>query len=332
MPKISVIIPIYNVEKYLPECLDSVVNQTLKDIEIICVDDCGMDNSIKIAEKYAQNDSRFKILRHSQNKGLGPARNTGLKNASGEYIFFLDSDDYLKEDILEKLYNKIKETNSDIVVSNSFSFTNEKDEYTLNRVVNYNIWLNTDKEILVAVNLQNFINAVNKIPCTAWGKLYSRAFINKNNIGFIDNNIIHEDNGFWIKCCTNLPKIYLITDIGVMYRLRKNAITTEIDIKKNKNKKHKHMKKVLTDVFNYIENNCSPKLEKYFKEQVKNSPVYQVYYYNRIPLLLKYKWLENDKSIYLFGIQIFREKCLENNIKVRKILGIEISRTEFKPI
>lgn len=332
MPKISVIIPIYKVEDYLEECLKSVVNQTFKDIEIICVDDCGMDNSIKIAEKFAQNDNRFKILYHKKNKGLGPARNTGMKEATGEYIFFLDSDDYLKEDILEKLYNKIKETNSDIVVSNSYTFTNEKDEYTLNRIIDLNRWLNTDKESFVTVNKQNFIDSVTKIPCTAWGKLYSRSFISENNLEFIDNNVIHEDNGFWIKCCTNFPKIYRITDIGVMYRIRKNAITTEIDIKKNKAKKYKHMKMVLANTLNYIKNNYPTDLYNYFKNQIKNSPTYQKYYYIQIPLILKYCWSKNEKYIYILGIQIFREKNIEDKFKIRKIFGIEIAKADIEPI
>ncbi len=94
-PKISIIIPVYNVEKYLRECLDSCVNQTLEDIEIICVDDASPDNSIKILEEYQQKDSRIRIFRHEENKNLGTARNTGLTNATGEYVWFVDSDDYI---------------------------------------------------------------------------------------------------------------------------------------------------------------------------------------------------------------------------------------------
>ena len=94
-PKISIIIPVYNVEKYLRECLDSCINQTLADIEIICVDDCSPDNSIKILEEYQAKDYRIKIFRHEKNKNLGAARNTGIQNAIGEYVWFVDSDDYI---------------------------------------------------------------------------------------------------------------------------------------------------------------------------------------------------------------------------------------------
>ena len=104
-PKISIIIPVYNTEKYLHECLDSVINQTLKDIEIICIDDGSADNSYQVLQGYADKDSRFVILQQ-ENKGAGRARNNGLKNATGEFVAFLDSDDYYADNtVLEKLYN-----------------------------------------------------------------------------------------------------------------------------------------------------------------------------------------------------------------------------------
>ncbi len=86
MIKVSVIVPVYNVEDYLIECLTSIINQTLKEIEIICIDDCGTDNSINILKEYAKKDDRIRIISHKENKGLGPARNTGIKESKGEYI------------------------------------------------------------------------------------------------------------------------------------------------------------------------------------------------------------------------------------------------------
>ena len=117
MVKISVIIPVYNVKKYLRDCLDSVVNQTIKDIEIICIDDGSTDGSLDILNKYSMNDKRFKILVH-ENLGPSVARNKGIKIASGKYITFVDSDDYLlNEDYLEKLYNACEKYNADIAVA-----------------------------------------------------------------------------------------------------------------------------------------------------------------------------------------------------------------------
>lgn len=114
MPKVSIIVPIYNVEKYLPQCIESVQKQTLKDIEIILVDDGSPDNSGKIADEYAKNDDRIKVI-HQENKWLGGARNSGLKICTGEYISCLDADDYITSDFCEKLYNFSQKENLDIV-------------------------------------------------------------------------------------------------------------------------------------------------------------------------------------------------------------------------
>ena len=114
MPKVSVIIPVYNTEKYIPKCLDSVCNQTLSDIEIICINDCSTDNSLKVLEEYAQKDNRIKIINFEQNKGAAIARNTGIDNAQGEYIGFIDSDDYPDIDFYEKLYNAAIQENADV--------------------------------------------------------------------------------------------------------------------------------------------------------------------------------------------------------------------------
>ena len=103
-PLVSIIVPIYNVEQYLAECLDSLVNQTLRDIEIICVNDASPDKSKDIAEQYAMRDSRVRVVSHVKNQGLGPARNTGVENATAPYIMFIDSDDVVRHNMAERLY------------------------------------------------------------------------------------------------------------------------------------------------------------------------------------------------------------------------------------
>ena len=115
MIKVSVIIPVYNVELYLRECLDSIVNQTLKEIEIICIDDCSTDNSYSILEEYSKKDVRFRILKNISNIGSGPTRNIGIREAKGQYISFIDSDDYISNNYLNDLYNTAIKYNSDIV-------------------------------------------------------------------------------------------------------------------------------------------------------------------------------------------------------------------------
>lgn len=107
MPKVSVIIPVFNVESYLAECLDSVIGQSFYDMEIICIDDCSTDNSLNILMAYAHRDSRVIILRNDCNRGLAFTRNVGLERASGDYILFVDSDDYIVKDLVGITINEI---------------------------------------------------------------------------------------------------------------------------------------------------------------------------------------------------------------------------------
>ena len=113
--KVSVIVPVYNVEPYLRRCLDSLVNQTLKDIEIICINDCSPDNSLSILREYAEKDGRINVIDFEKNQGVSVARNAGIESAKGEYIGFVDPDDYVDLDFYEKLHEKAKETDADMV-------------------------------------------------------------------------------------------------------------------------------------------------------------------------------------------------------------------------
>ena len=122
--KISIIIPVYNVEKYISQCLDSAINQSLKDIEIIIVDDCGSDNSMDIAYEYAKNDSRIKIIKNSQNMGLFLTRCEGIKSATGEYILNLDSDDFLDLRACEIASNATKDGYYDVVKFSAYNYEN----------------------------------------------------------------------------------------------------------------------------------------------------------------------------------------------------------------
>ena len=129
MPKVSVIIPVYNVDQYLSQCLDSVVNQTLEDIEIICVDDGSTDNSLKILMEYAEKDSRVIVLRQ-QNKGAGVARNYGMNIAKGKYFSFLDSDDFFSETLLMDSVQKAEADDADIVVYRFEKYNQLHQSYT----------------------------------------------------------------------------------------------------------------------------------------------------------------------------------------------------------
>jgi len=128
MVKISVIMPIYNSEKYLKEAIDSVLNQSFKDFELICINDGSTDNSPEILENYRKKDKRIKII-NQKNQGLSAARNKGLKNSEGEFIFFIDSDDYIAKNTLKKLYQNARINDSDIVLYKKARFNGDKIRY-----------------------------------------------------------------------------------------------------------------------------------------------------------------------------------------------------------
>ena len=115
MPKVSVIVPVHNTGKYLSKCLDSLLGQTLTDLEVICINDGSTDDSLEILSQYAQKDKRIKIIDFKENKGVSVARNEGIKAAMGDYVAFMDSDDLVDLDFYEKLYEKACQTGADIV-------------------------------------------------------------------------------------------------------------------------------------------------------------------------------------------------------------------------
>lgn len=166
--KISIIIPVYNVEKYLRECLESISNQTYKNLEIILIEDGTKDNSGIICDEYAKKDSRIKVI-HQKNMGLSGARNTGLKNSTGDFITFVDSDDFIDNKMLEIMLLALKENDADIVEGGTI-FCDENGKYikenTLNKIKIY------ENEYQIEKLLMN-----KDITTTSWGKLYKKELL-----------------------------------------------------------------------------------------------------------------------------------------------------------
>lgn len=180
MPKVSVIIPVYNVEQYLEQCLQSIINQTLSDIEIICVDDGSTDNSLNILKEYAQKDSRIKVLQQ-QNQYAGVARNNGLDTATGDYVYFLDSDDYIMKDCLEKMYEQITKTGSDICTIKYFEYDEKTKKFRKMKKA-FDIRLLKGKKVFSCLDIgKNIFRAIN---FSASLKLYKKEFLDKTNLKF----------------------------------------------------------------------------------------------------------------------------------------------------
>lgn len=216
IPKVSVIIPVYNVEKYLKRCLDSIINQTLRDIEIICIDDGSTDKSLNILKEYCGRDHRIKILTQ-QNQYAGVARNNGLKIAQGKYLSFLDSDDFFKLNMLEEMYNKAEKDNSDIVICYFYEY-NMRTNKAKNKINN-----NLIKSPFIPKNNSNNLFEISN--AAAWTKLFKRDL-------FIDNNLHFED----LKCCNDITCVYtalalakkisIVDKSFVYYRINQNKNLT----------------------------------------------------------------------------------------------------------
>ena len=181
MAKVSVIIPIYNVEKYLRECLESVINQTLKDIEIICVDDGSPDNCPRICDEYAAKDARIKVI-HKGNGGYGSAMNVGLDNATGEYIGIVEPDDYIESNMYEDLYKIAQKFDSDIVKSAYWEIFEDEEN---NKIRAYSYWAHEIKMPEKSFKIQDCPNFFYHHP-SIWSCIYKRNFINAHNIKFVE--------------------------------------------------------------------------------------------------------------------------------------------------
>ena len=172
--KVSIIVPVYNVEKYLERCLNSLINQTLKEIEIICINDGSTDNSKLILEKYASDDSRIKII-NQENQGLSIARNNGLKAAKGEYIGYVDSDDWISENFYELLYNNAMKYGADIACGEIVrpNASKHKNFLSLSKIKTYT--KTEDKYSACYIPRKSYV----------WNKIYRRECLVASKVQFV---------------------------------------------------------------------------------------------------------------------------------------------------
>ena len=277
MPKYSVIVPVYNVEKYLEKCLLSIENQTFEDYEVIAVNDGSTDNSLNMLNEFTKRYDNIKIISQN-NQGLSSARNTGLTVAQGEYIIFVDSDDYVKEDLLETIDSNIHDNTIlrfqiITVVNNIEKVYNEIPFETIN-----------GKDAFKIITNYHFVE-----PACCY--VYKKDYLTSNNLYFKENRI-HEDFGIIPYAIYNAPKVKSIAYAGYYYVIRDNSIMTNTNYEKTKKKvydmyeQYMEIKQLVPDAKNnymlsYMANSVIVKArelnkqdrKEYFK-QLKNNHVY----------------------------------------------------------
>ena len=205
MPKVSVVVPVYNTEKYLGKCLDSLVAQTLSDIEIICIDDKSTDGSLDVLKVYSNQDNRIKIIEFKENKGAGAARNAGIDAATSEYVGFVDSDDYVDVDFYEKLYQKAVETNADIVKGNLY--------YSMDGAIRYTPYFNLKE---VKENKVAFIH----VPTA----IFKKDFLCTANLRYPEDLKYSEDSVFEVEASLKANKIELEDRVAYYYITRNESL------------------------------------------------------------------------------------------------------------
>lgn len=201
MPEVSVVVPVYNISAYLPKCIDSVLAQTFADFELILVNDGSTDDSLSIINDYASRDARIKVI-DKKNGGLSDARNTGMAKAEGEYIYFLDGDDFIEKDLLQKCISKLKETDADMVIFDVYQYFSERNA----------------KEIIRNVYDQNEVytlsehpEMITKILNAAWNKMYRLSLFTDSHITY-PWGCYYEDLGTTYRLLLRCSKIAFINE------------------------------------------------------------------------------------------------------------------------
>lgn len=313
---VSVIIPIYNVEHFLPRCLDSVKNQTLKNIEIICINDGSPDNCAEILQKYVKDDSRFNIITQ-QNQGLSASRNKGIALATGEYVFFLDADDYIHPQTLEIFYKTAKKSKSEVVISTKVCRLAKdplpKAKYNVDYV-----------KFSISLNPIDDLYKYRLVSAVVWNKLYRTEMIKK--FRFIEG-IYFEDWPFTTCVFSSIKDFAYINESLYIYNtMSASIVRSKFSIKKihdyiygiryiydyfHQNNRLKQweiirkkriscsLKMVLSKITKSTEN--LDELEKYFKQEYKKLTAEKVIYFSDLSLKSKFRlirllWRQRDKT------------------------------------
>lgn len=313
--KVSVIMPVYNVAPYLRQSLDSVVNQTLKEIEIICIDDCSTDDSWEILQEYALKDNRIILLKQEFNQGPGAARNRGLDIASGEYIMFLDPDDWFELDACEICYKQIKTNDNDFVIFAHNNYFQENGETTYNDSM-----LEPFKEELYNRNIMlNKLdtNVIDTAFC--WSLICKKEFLDKFEIRF-PNYRNYEDQVFFVKVHIYAKTISVIKKSLYTYRINK---TSSCFVYRNQHEDLLKSKKEILLLADQLDDNSNIKKSIYV--HLIESILYWFKRYSAYSNEIEQKIFYNMKELFSYTDEKYVEEIIKprlNNKAYRKYLAV----------
>lgn len=313
--KVSVVMPVYNVENYIEECLDSLISQTLKEIEIICVDDGSTDGTLNLLYKYEKSDTRVKVIQQ-QNQYAGVARNNGMKHAVGEYILFLDSDDFFEKTMLEKMYNEAKRTEADLVLCGGQVFDDATKEtkpapwFLKTKILPKELpfsYRDTDGQLL---------NAISPAP---WTKMFKKEFVDKSGIQFQPFQNSNDVYFIFVMVCTS-ERISYVDEALVNYR---RGMSTNLQ-----SKKHKAPLCFLEAYYSayntLVEKNVYDYIKKGFRSAVISGCLYNYDSYNYSDVVSRQKLLEAFQEDKFSELQLFsgeKEEYIDWN-KVCRLKGL----------
>ena len=306
MAEVSIIVPVYQVENYIRQCVDSILAQTFTDFELILVDDGSKDRSRQICDEYAKADDRVKVI-HQENGGLSDARNKGMDQAVGNYFMFVDSDDYIAPTMVECLHKTILNENADMVVCNFlYFFENDKKK-----------GFSTNMELETLSGMEIFYNRKNEcnygIWTVAWNKLYKRATF--GNIRFRFGKY-HEDE-FWANDIYQMDiKVVTIPECLYYYRQRENSIMGKKSIKRN------------LDIIEALQE----RIDIYLKEQKYSDQSYKVLIYSLEYLENSKRMITNQEEENNFIQAEKRTKDIVKQLKKRKLSKMKSASLVFMGI
>lgn len=290
VPKVSIIVPIYNAEKYLEKCIRSIQEQTLKDIEIILVNDGSLDNSLDICMQYQKKDNRIEVI-DQPNGGVSSARNAGLQIAKGEYIGFVDPDDWIDEDMYGNLYSKVIESQSDIIMCN---YVIEKGEKSIPQLLNIDMHILGEKEIREKIIL-NMIAApslnsgAETIMGSVWRLVIRNEFVKQHNFSFDQDIPLMEDLVFCIQIL--LASERLVIDSGTYYHYMMNPESAMNSYRENIKTEQQMVINRLEEILEeyHLLSDCEDRLSIRYVNMILSAIVNEVHRANRKKFVAKSK-------------------------------------------